>query len=90
MKDSDAIPKLEISTLGGLSIRLDGQPVTRLKPRNSEALLVYLTRSGRPLAREVLAELLWDERTRERVLGNLRVMLHSLRKHPGVCHCQQR
>jgi DNA-binding SARP family transcriptional activator len=33
---------LEISTLGGLSIRHDGEPVTGLASRKVEALLVYL------------------------------------------------
>ena len=33
---------LEIITLGGLEIRLDGQPVLSFPTRKVEALLVYL------------------------------------------------
>ena len=53
---------LEISTLGGLSIRLAGEPVTALKTRKVEALLVYLACTGRTHPREALAELFWEER----------------------------
>ena len=42
----DANAVLEISTLGGLSIRLAGEPVTALKTRKVEALLVYLASPG--------------------------------------------
>ena len=74
---------LEITTLGGLVIRRDGEAVTDLVTRKAEALLVYLACTGRPHAREVLAEMLWEERTPERALGNLRVALTSLRKQVG-------
>ena len=74
---------LEIATLGGLSILRDGKPVTELATRKVEALLIYLTCTGRTHAREVLAELLWEERALKRALGNLRVALTSLRKHVG-------
>jgi DNA-binding SARP family transcriptional activator len=72
---------LKIDTLGGLTITQDGEPVTQLATRKVAALLVYLACSGRPSAREVLAEFLWEERTPERALGSLRVALTSLRKH---------
>ena len=72
---------LEIATLGGLAIQRDGEAVTELVTRKAEALLVYLVCTGRAHPREVLAEMLWEERTPERALGNLRVALTSLRKH---------
>ena len=33
---------LQINTLGGLSINLDGKPVTGLVSRKTEAILIYL------------------------------------------------
>ena len=75
--------RLEIRTLGGLNIRRDGRPLTGLASRKVEALLAYLACAGRPRPRELLAELLWEERTQERAMGNLRVALSSLRKRVG-------
>ncbi|MBN1145638.1 MAG: hypothetical protein JXA78_00170 [Anaerolineales bacterium] len=72
--------KLQITTFGGLSIQLEDQPLTGFASRKVEALLVYLACTGRPQRREVLAELLWEERSQERSMGNLRVALTSLRK----------
>ena len=66
---------LRIDTLGGLSITRDGEAVTQLATRKVAALLVYLASTERPCAREILAELMWEERTPERALGNLRVAL---------------
>jgi DNA-binding SARP family transcriptional activator len=74
---------LEISTLGGLSIRLAGESVSGLASRKVEALLVYLACSGRAQRREVLAELFWEERTQSQAMSNLRVALSSLRKQLG-------
>jgi WD40 repeat protein/serine/threonine protein kinase len=75
--------KLELRLLGGLSIRLDGNPVTGLASRKAEALLVYLARSRGPQRREVLADMLWDERSQSQALSNLRVLLTSLRQKLG-------
>lgn len=74
---------LSLITLGGLEIRQDGQPLGGLASRKAEALLVYLAMEDKPHAREVLADLLWDDRTTAQALGNLRVLLNSLRKHLG-------
>lgn len=75
---------LAITTLGGLSISLDGAPLGALASRKAEALLVYLACAGRPQARDVLAELLWDDLPAERARGNLSVLLTSLRQRlPG-------
>lgn len=71
---------LEIHTLGGLAIGCQGTKVTGFASRKVEALLVYLACTGRPKAREVLAELLWEERSQSQGLSNLRVALSSLRK----------
>lgn len=71
---------LEISTLGGLSIQYDGKPFTALVTHKVEALLVYLACTGRAHPRDVLAELLWEERSQAQALSNLRVALSNLRK----------
>lgn len=72
---------LEIFTLGTLEIRLDGAPLPELASRKAEALLVYLVCNPRPHSREVLATFFWDDRPQSRALGNLSVLLTSLRKH---------
>jgi predicted ATPase/DNA-binding SARP family transcriptional activator/Tfp pilus assembly protein PilF len=73
--------QLEIRTLGGLTITCDGVPVTGLASRKVEALLVYLACTGRQHPREVLAELLWEERSQSQARSNLRVVLTDLRQH---------
>src|SRR5579871_3836524 len=75
---------LEITTLGGLVIRADGKLVMGLASRKAEALLVYLACTGRPQSREVLADLLWDERSQTQALSNLRTVLASLRQRLGA------
>ena len=72
---------LQISTLGGVQIRLEGTPVDALRSRKVVALLVYLAYHRRPVPREVLAALLWGESSQERAQTNLRVALHDLRRH---------
>jgi DNA-binding SARP family transcriptional activator len=74
---------LKLTTLGGLSIQCQGEPVTELSPRKTEALLVYLACLGQPKAREVLAELFWEERAQEAAMTNLRGALSNLRRHLG-------
>jgi predicted ATPase/DNA-binding SARP family transcriptional activator len=72
--------RLKITTFGGLKLLLDDRPVVGLTSHKAQALLVYLACNPRAYAREVLAELLWDERSQSQALGNLRVVLTSLRK----------
>ncbi|MBN1200539.1 MAG: protein kinase [Anaerolineae bacterium] len=74
---------LQIQTLGGLAIECDGQPVTGFDSRKVQALLVYLACTGRTHPREVLAEMLWEERGQAQSLANLRVALTSLRQTVG-------
>lgn len=74
---------LTLFTLGGLEIRKDDQPLTGLASRKAEALLVYLATEDHAYPREVLADLLWDDRSSTQALSNLRVLLNSLRKHLG-------
>ncbi|HAE59508.1 MAG TPA: hypothetical protein DCG54_08380 [Anaerolineae bacterium] len=74
---------ISILTLGGLEIRKDNQPLSSLASRKAEALLVYLAAEDKAHPREVLADLLWDDRSTAQALGNLRVLLNSLRKNLG-------
>ena len=75
---------LQIRTLGSLAISLDAQPVDGFDSRKVAALLVYLACTGRAHPREVLAEMLWEERTQSQALANLRVALTSLRQQVGT------
>jgi DNA-binding SARP family transcriptional activator len=75
--------RLEIRTLGGLYIQIGSQPVTGFDSRKVPALLVYLACTERSQPREVLAEMLWEERTQPQALSNLRVALNSLRQTVG-------
>ncbi|HSF82138.1 MAG TPA: ABC transporter substrate-binding protein, partial [Anaerolineales bacterium] len=74
---------LRILTCGGLSIQLGGKAVGKLASRKAELLVVYLARQQRAYRREVLAELLWEERSQSQARANLRVVLSSLRKQLG-------
>ncbi|NPA93598.1 MAG: tetratricopeptide repeat protein, partial [Chloroflexi bacterium] len=77
-------PTLRIHTLGGLEITLGDEPLPALASRKAVALLVYLAVTRRPHTRLHLADLLWDDLPSRRALGNLSVLLSSLRKHlPG-------
>jgi DNA-binding SARP family transcriptional activator/tetratricopeptide (TPR) repeat protein len=74
---------LRLTTFGNLAIELDGRPLSGLASRKAEALLVYLACDPRTHPREVLADLLWDDRSQKQALANLRVVLSSLRKELG-------
>jgi predicted ATPase/DNA-binding SARP family transcriptional activator len=74
---------LQIYACGSLQILKDGQPVRGFPSRAAEALLVYLACQDRPIGRELLAELLWAERTPQQALTNLRTILAALRREVG-------
>jgi len=71
---------LRIFTLGGLRLLRGDEPVARFETRKAEALLVYLACNRRAHPREMLADLLWDERSQDQALSNLRGVLTSLKK----------
>jgi DNA-binding SARP family transcriptional activator len=75
--------RLSIQLLGEVSILVGGQTLTGLPSRKAEALLVYLACTRRAVAREVLADLLWDDRSQDQALANLRTILTSLRRALG-------
>ena len=96
LPNKPGVELLSIRTLGGLAIRLDtpdgmhpapgldaphvrSQTIT-FETRTVEALLVYLACLGRPVARDILAELLWPERTQAQARANLSLALHRLRR----------
>jgi predicted ATPase/DNA-binding SARP family transcriptional activator len=72
--------KLTVRLFGGVELKLDEQAIDDLPTRKAEALLAYLACQKRPIARETLAELLWDERSQDQALANLRSILSSLRR----------
>ncbi|MDT8307423.1 MAG: BTAD domain-containing putative transcriptional regulator [Anaerolineae bacterium] len=74
---------LRITTLGRVAIERDGLAVTDLASRKAEALLIYLACTGRQHPREMLADLLWDDRSQRQAMANLRAVLSSLRKALG-------
>src|SRR5258708_11327141 len=71
---------LDIIALGGLTIRGNGKQVTGFVSRKAEALLVYLACTAREHPREVLADLLWDDRPQKQAMSNLRTVIASLRQ----------
>ena len=76
-------PRLTITTFGSLTITIDDAPIKPLASSKAAALVVYLASKRRALPREQLADLLWDDRTQKQAMGNLRVVLASLRKTLG-------
>ena len=74
---------LEIYTLGGLCIRLDGVVINDIGLRKAEALLVYIAVNDRPVQRSLLADLLWPEDSQTRALTSLRAALAVLRRKVG-------
>lgn len=74
---------LEVYSFGGLRLYLNGEVLSELSTRKVEALCVYLISTGRTHPREVLAEMLWEERSLARATSSLRVALTNLRKNLG-------
>jgi DNA-binding SARP family transcriptional activator len=74
---------LEIITLGGLSLRMNGQAIEDMGSHKAEAILVYLVVEGREQNRNVLATLFWPESPQNQASTSLRVALSILRKHLG-------
>jgi DNA-binding SARP family transcriptional activator len=76
--------RLSISLLGGISISLDGRPVTGFESNKARALLVYLaTETDRTHSREKLAALLWPDLSGQAARNNLRYTLSTVRKLIG-------
>ena len=74
---------LEIRTLGGITLGVNGHTISDMGSRKAEAMLVYLVVEDRQLNRDVLAALFWPESTGEHASTSLRVALSILRKNIG-------
>jgi predicted ATPase/DNA-binding SARP family transcriptional activator len=72
--------KLELSLLGTVTIRLNGERVGGQVPTKSLALLCYVAVTGQAHSREKLAGLLWGDSPEARAQASLRKALSSLRK----------
>ena len=66
---------LSVYTFGGLRILSAGEPLAGVDSRKVEALFIYLALAARPQPREILADLLWDDRTQQQAGANLRRVL---------------
>jgi ATP/maltotriose-dependent transcriptional regulator MalT/DNA-binding SARP family transcriptional activator len=74
--------RVSIETLGGFSVLRGDQPVTRSEwqsKRARELLKLLIARRGRPIAREMLMEMLWPEEEPSRVANRLSVALSTVR-----------
>ncbi len=77
------VQALEVSLLGGVSIRAHGRALTAFRSQTEIAMLAYLAHTGQTHSRETLADLLWEARTTQQSLSNLRTALTRLRKQGG-------
>ncbi len=75
--------KLSVLVLGTPRVEIAGAPLT-IRRRKVVALLAYLSVTGRPHSREVLAEFLFPGRPAESSKGDLRQTLSFLRDAIGV------
>ena len=69
---------LQITLLGHMSILVDGQPLPKMPGYIVQALLAYLFCHPGPHERIKLADLLWGDMPRDRLLSNLRSLVHRL------------
>lgn len=74
---------LKIYTLGGVHVIHGTDRHSGLVSLKAQALLIFLACGQRQYGREVLADLLWDERSQSQASSNLRYLLSSLRKQLG-------
>ena len=66
-----------LGTFGFPEISGDNRPI-KLNLRKGLALLIYLAEARGPVARDVIATLLWSESPRETARARLRRMLHRI------------
>src|SRR3954471_153116 len=77
---------LRIRLLGGFSVEVDGEPVAERawRLRKARALVKLAALSpGRRVHRDVVAELLWADRTASAAANNLHQALHAARRALG-------
>ena len=74
-------PACRIELLGGMRLQRNGQTLTRLETRKTEALLAYLAfYPHRAHPRELLAEMLWPDEEPETVRNRFKQALSVLRR----------
>jgi len=71
---------LSFQLLGSVSLFKDEQPLSQFRSQKEAALLIYLAQTGQSHSRDFIADLLWDDRTTQQALSNLRTALARLRK----------
>src|SRR5512143_4119070 len=71
---------LEIRTLGGLALKVNGHALKDLGSHKAEAILIYLAVGGGSCNRRVLATLLWPDNAESQAMTSLRVALTVLKK----------
>lgn len=69
---------LEISLLGGVSLKRNGQAVTEVTSRKATALFIYLACRLQPASRDRLAGLFYGDCSQKRAVANVRVLLTRL------------
>ncbi|MFI7495791.1 BTAD domain-containing putative transcriptional regulator [Kocuria sp. M4R2S49] len=74
-------PAVEVACFGGLAVRLGTGPVDlgAVRPRARTVLRLLALHSGRPVHREWLAGILWEDLEGPRALHNLQVCISALR-----------
>jgi WD40 repeat protein/DNA-binding SARP family transcriptional activator len=77
------VQKLTFKLLGSSQISLDGRLLTQFVSRKAQALLIYVAVTGKPCARELLANLFWHNLSPGQALKNLRTVLPNLRQLVG-------
>ncbi len=81
---SDPDPQLTIRLFGPVEVVLDGHSAATFSSRRTAWLLAVLAmRSGQPIARHLLAGMLWPDSSEAGALHNLRQTLVGLRKSLG-------
>jgi predicted ATPase/DNA-binding SARP family transcriptional activator len=71
---------LEIFTFGGVEVNLDGVRVKNFHSKKSIALLVFLALAKKPVPRQKIAAILWEDSSEAQAHNNLRVVLSGIRK----------
>lgn len=76
-------PALKLTFLGTPQLSIGGEVLTGRLSGKPLALFIYLAVTGRPHARDVLADLLWSDLGNQQARNNLRYLLPDLRRVLG-------
>ncbi len=74
---------LSFSLLGQVLLSKNEASLHHFRSQKEAALLIYLAQTGEIHQRDFIAELLWDARSTQQALSNLRTVLARLRKQVG-------